>query len=198
MISQNTSLATTAPTLPTDLTQGQPSLLGWDTRLELRCFDQSLKGDLALKKRARYTVITVLTLGLICAVCLAFKVGLTRMVCGKEEKLKVEELSGMNFEITHLSCDTIAKDEAIRVYAEKNLANAAWFFPSWRGQRTLLFTYDPEKDGSPLPTITRPSPSTILISVPEVSSVSYQNRSWASMSISYDIGRIAYPTAASK
>ncbi len=151
-----------------------------------------------MKKAARYTFRAVLFLGLIYATYLAIGFGLTRMACGTEEKLKVEELSGLRFEVTYLSCDTLAKDEAIRVYAETTALDRAWFFPIWRNQRTLLFRYDPERPDSPLPTITRPSQSTILISVPEVSSISYQNRKWANMSVNYDIGRVEYPPAASK
>jgi hypothetical protein len=92
------------------------------------------------------------------------------MACGKEENLKVEELAGVRYEVTYLSCDTIAKDEAIRVYAETIMPDQPLFFAKWRNRRTLLFRYDPESDSSPLPTITHPSPSTILISMPEVSS----------------------------
>ena len=148
-----------------------------------------------MKKNAPYTVRAVLALGLICGTCLAIRFWLTRMACGTEERLKVEELSGLRFEVTYLSCDTLAKDEAIRVYAESTASDRAWFFRDWRNQRTLLFRYDPERDDSPLPTITRPSQSTILISIPEVSSISYQNRKWVNMSVSYAIGRVDYPAA---
>jgi len=147
-----------------------------------------------LIRTVRYISKTVLALGLISATCLAVRFGLTRMVCGTEEKLRVEELSGLRFEVTYLSCDTLAKDEAIRVYAETTAPDRAWFFRNWRNQRTLLFRYDPEREDSPLPIITRPSQSTIRISIPEVSSVSYQNRKWANMSVDYDIGRVDYPT----
>jgi hypothetical protein len=146
-----------------------------------------------LKKTARYTVRAVLALGLICATCAAIRFGLTRMAWGREEKLKIEELSGLRFEVTYLSCDTLGKDEAIRVYAETTASDRAWFFRNWRNQRTLLFRYDPEKSDSPQPTITRPSQSTLLISIPEVSSISYQNRKWANLAINYDIGRVEYP-----
>ncbi len=188
---------------PTDLIHGRPSSLGSGTKLRQPRFDQPTafsgeEGDRSLKTNAKWILRAVLALGLFCTICLAVKFGLTRMACGTEEKLKVVELSGLRFEVTYLSCDTLAKDEAIRVYAETTAPDRAWFFPSWRNQRTLLFRYDPEKDNSPLPIITRPSPSTILISVPEVSSISYQNREWAKMSINYSIGRVEYPTSPNK
>jgi len=147
-----------------------------------------------LKKSARYTLITFVAFGLMGALYLALGFGINRMACGKEDNLKVEELSGVRFEVTYLSCDTIAKDEAVRVYAETIVPDRAWFFAKWRNRRTLLFRYDPESDSSPLPTITRPSQSTILISIPEVSSISYQNRNWANMNVNYDIGRVQYPS----
>jgi hypothetical protein len=151
-----------------------------------------------LKKPVRYFVRAAVAVCLIFAMCLAVRFGLRRMACGTEEKLKVEELPGLKFEVTYLSCDVLAKDEAIRVYAETTAPDRAWFFPGWRNQRTLLFSYDPENESGPLPTITRQSPSTILISVPEVSSISYQSRKWAKMSIDYSIGRVEYPSSPNK
>jgi hypothetical protein len=147
-----------------------------------------------LKKTARYASRAILALGLIVATCLAIKFGITRMACGKEEKLKVEELAGLRFEVTYLSCDTLAKDGAIRVYVQTTASDRPWFFRNWRNKRTLLFRYDTERDDSPLPIITRPSQSTILISIPEVSSIGYQNREWEKMSINYAIGRVDYPS----
>lgn len=146
--------------------------------------------------KVRYALGAALTLSLIYATCVAVKFGLTRTACGAEQKLKIENLSDVRFEVTYLSCDTLAKDEAIRVYAETTTSDGAWLFPHWRNKRTLLFRYDPGRYDSPLPSITHPSESTILISIPEVSSISYQNRKWANMSVNYDIGRIDYPAAA--
>jgi hypothetical protein len=100
----------------------------------------------------------------------------------------------LKFEVTYLSCDTLAKDEAIRVYAETTTSDRAWFFEKWRHQRTLLFRYDPGRPDSPLPSITRPNPSTILISIPEVSSIDEQNHKWSNMTINYQIGRVDYPS----
>ncbi len=148
-----------------------------------------------MKKTARYVFGAVLMFSLIVATWRAIRFELTRLACGTEEKLRVEETSDLRFEVTYLSCDTLAKDEAISVYAETRASDRAWFFRDWRNQRTLLFRYDPGKDNSPLPTITRPSPSTLLISIPEVSSIFYQSQQWGNMSVKYDIGRVQYSSA---
>jgi hypothetical protein len=148
-----------------------------------------------VKHIARYAVSSVLALGLVYGGFLAARSALRRMSCGSEKTLKVEELTGFRFEMTYLSCDTLAKDEAIRVYAETTASDGTWFLSKWRNRRTLLFRYDPAGDGSPLPSITRPSQSTILISIPHVSSIQSQNRKWANMSINYQIGRVDFPAS---
>jgi len=148
-----------------------------------------------VKRKTKYIFGGVVALGAICTICLAIRFVGGRIACGAEEKLKVVELSGVRFEVTYLSCDTLAKDEAIRVYAETTAAEGAWFFPNQRKHRTLLFRYDPMRVDSPLPTITRPSQSTILISIPEVSEINYQNRKWENISIDYAVGRVEYPPA---
>lgn len=146
-----------------------------------------------MKKYARYGLTLILAVAVVYAACIGIGRGLKKMACGSEEKLKVEELSGVRFEVTYLSCDMLAKDEAIRVYAETTASDGAWFFPKWRNKRTLLFRYDPSREDSPLPRIVRTSQSTVLISIPEVSSISQQEHSWAGMSINYSIGKIDYP-----
>jgi hypothetical protein len=148
-----------------------------------------------VKHVARYAVSVVLALGLIYGGWLAIRSAIRRMSCGSEETLKVEELSGLRFEVTHLSCDTLAKDEAIRVYVKDTALDGGWFFSKWRNQRTLLFRYDPGRWDNPLPSIARPTQSTILISVPEISSIDYQNRKWANMSVNYQIGRVDFPAS---
>ena len=148
-----------------------------------------------MKHVARYAVGVVLALGLIYGGWLAVRSALRRMSCGSEETLKVEELAGLRFEVTYLGCDTLAKDEAIRVYVKDAALDGGWFFSKWRNQRTLLFRHDPRRWDNPLPSITRPTQSTILISVPEVSSVDYQNRKWANMTVNYQIGQVDFPAS---
>ena len=116
-----------------------------------------------------------------------------RNACLTETKLKTEDPAGFIFEVEYSNCDTLAKDEAIRVYARKVTPKRVWTFPGWQNKRTLLFRYDPGRWDNPLPSITRPSGSTILISIPEVSSIEYRNRKWEIMNINYAIGRVDYP-----
>lgn len=62
-----------------------------------------------MKHIARYALGVALALGLVYAGWLAIRYAITRMSCGSEETVKVEELAGLRFEVTYLSCDTIAK-----------------------------------------------------------------------------------------
>jgi len=120
----------------------------------------------------------------------------SRFACQTEERLKLDDPSGLiGFEVEYASCDSFAVDEGISVYASKVLPKGAGLFSRWRNRRTLLFRYDPGRPDNPLPSISRPSQSMILISVPEVSSSIYQSSGWAGLSIKYDIGRVYYPSS---
>jgi hypothetical protein len=145
-----------------------------------------------MKRKAIYIVGAVLS---IVAVFLAFRFGVPRFTCQAEERLKIDDPAGFRLEVEYKSCDTLAKEESISVYATKGPFKSAGLFSRWRDQRTLLFRYDPGRWDNPLPSITRPSQSEILIAVPEVSSIEYQNRGWEKMSVNYAIGRVDYPTA---
>jgi hypothetical protein len=145
-----------------------------------------------MKRRAIYIVGAVLS---IAAVFLVFRFGVSRFTCQAEERLKIDDPAGFRFEVEYKSCDTLAKEEFISVYATKVPSKTARLFSKWRDQRTLLFRYDPGRWDNPLPSITRPSQSEILISIPEVSSIGYQNREWEKMSVNYAIGRVDYPMA---
>ena len=143
-----------------------------------------------MKRTAIYIVGAVLS---IAAVFLVFRFAVSRFTCQAEERLKIDDPTGFRFEVEYKSCDTLAKEEFISVYATKVPSKGAGLFSKWRDQRTLLFRYDPGRWDNPLPSITRPSQSEILISVPEVSSIGYQNLEWEKMSINYAIGRVDYP-----
>ncbi len=144
-----------------------------------------------MKRTVIYIVGATLS---IAAIFVVFRCAATRFTCQTEEKLKVEDAAGFRFEVEYKSCDTLAKDEAISVYATKVASKGAGLLSRWRNQRTLLFRYDPGRWDNPLPSITRPSQSAILISIPEVSSIGYQNREWEKISVNYAIGRVDYPT----
>jgi hypothetical protein len=110
-----------------------------------------------------------------------------------DEQLKVQELAGLRFEVVYTNCDTLAKEEAVRVYVEKIASKSVWPFGR-KNERALLFWYDPGGKASiETPSITIPSPSSILISVQEVSSIVYQNSGWSDRSVNYEIGRVLYP-----
>jgi hypothetical protein len=141
-------------------------------------------------KKAATGVIVLIAIFVIWTV---FRTSVSSMMCSRSN-VKDIELSSLRFEIEDMNCDGLAKDDAIRVYAKDTALNGRWFFSKWRNQRTLLFRYDPGRPDNPLPSITRPNSSTILISVPEVSSIEYQNRNWANMSVHYEIGRVDFPS----
>jgi len=148
-----------------------------------------------VKRKKKYILGVVVALGGICALCIAIRFAYTRNACQAEDRLKIEDSGGFIFEVVDESCDTLAKDEAISVYARKPVSKGAWGLFSWRNQRTLLFRYDPGRPDNPLPSIKHLSETTILISIPEVSSIVYQNRRWENMSVNYEIGRVDYPSA---
>lgn len=144
----------------------------------------------ALRNATRVLLILILIFG----AAMGIRLWIIGRVCVTEEKLNLE-ISGVKFEVEDVSCDTLAKDEAVSVYAQNAVSKAAWFFPGWRGQRSLLFKYDPERWDSPPPSISLPSKSTILISIPHVSEIFYQSHKWGDMSVAYDVGRVDYPSA---
>jgi hypothetical protein len=148
-----------------------------------------------VRRKTRYILGVLVALGGICVVGAAILIAYTRNACQTEERLKIEDPSGFTFDVVYESCDTLAKDEAISVYARKAASKGTRAFSGWRNQRTLLFRYDPMRADSPLPTISRQSPSTILISIPEISEINYQNHKWENISINYEIGRVYYPSA---
>jgi hypothetical protein len=146
-----------------------------------------------VKRKSKYILGAVVVLGGICALGMTIQFAYIRNACQAEERLKIEDPAGFIFEVVDESCDTLAKDESISVYAKKAVSNGVWGFASWRNQRTLLFRYDPGRPDNPLPSIKLPSQTTILISIPEVSSIVYQNRKWENMSVNYEIGKVDYP-----
>ena len=111
--------------------------------------------------------------------------------CLSEELAAIPNLLDAKFEIVYTNCDTLAKDEAIRVYMSPAVVAGAWF-ASWQKQRELVFQYDPGMDRSP-PAIEASGNKRVLISVFDVSSISVQRPTWRNISISYRIRHVAYP-----
>jgi hypothetical protein len=110
--------------------------------------------------------------------------------CISEEKMTVPDLSGTKIEVVYTNCDTLAKTESISIYFSQ--AKRKSRLAQWQDHRALVFRYDPGRYDNPLPSITRPSPSTILISIPEVSSILYQSRDWEDISVVYNLGKMDY------
>jgi hypothetical protein len=112
--------------------------------------------------------------------------------CLSEELAAIPNLGDARFEVIYTNCDTLIKDEAIRVYMSPAVVAGKSWFASWQKQRELIFQYDPGRDRSP-PTIEASGNNRVLISVSEVSSVSVQRRAWRNISIIYRIGHVVYP-----
>jgi hypothetical protein len=107
--------------------------------------------------------------------------------------MKITNLSGADFEITDTDCDLIAKEEFVSVYVSRTVAKGQSWFSGWRNRKTLLFRYDPGMPDNPLPSINASGENKILISIPDISSVSFQSRNWGDVSVDYAIGHIDYP-----
>ncbi len=110
-----------------------------------------------------------------------------------ETERNIPNLAGKDFEITYTNVDLIAKEEYISVYASPAAAKGRPLFAKLHKQKTLLFRYDPGRWDNPSPSIVATGPNSILISVPEVSSVTRQNKDADGLHVDYDIGHIDYP-----
>jgi hypothetical protein len=108
--------------------------------------------------------------------------GLTPFACLTETRQRISDLSDFSFEISETSCDTLAKDDAISVFATR----------PGHTEKVLLLKYDPGPDV--LPTI-RVTPShEISIAISAVSSIFSQRDELDGFPIRYDIGVVRYPT----
>jgi hypothetical protein len=102
-------------------------------------------------------------------------------------------LSGVKVEVIYTNCDTLVKEEDVRVYFSRAAVTGDSWFARWRSRRALVFVYDPGGrafDDMPLPSITHTTPSTVLISMPEDVDVLYQSRSWQNLSVDYALGNV--------
>jgi len=91
-------------------------------------------------------------------------------------------VAGLDFKFVDVSCDILAKSEAISIFASQ--AGAA------SGGDVEIFKYD-----GPMvsPTITEIDPHTIRISVGTISSVYFAKKRFGDIAILYDIGHIWNP-----
>jgi hypothetical protein len=113
--------------------------------------------------------------------------------CISEELETIPDASGTKIEVIYTNCDTLAKDESVRVYFSNAGQGDSWL-SKWRSHRTLVFEYDPGGlAGNPKPIIQSQDKARVLISVPTVSSISTQRKRWGDVSIDYKIGHVFYP-----
>jgi hypothetical protein len=111
-----------------------------------------------------------------------------RRVCYREQLLNEEDPAGFKFEVEDETCDIIAHDEGVFVYATSLWKDEPLSSLNWLRPRTLLFHYTPTQSNLPPPSVIYSSPSIILISVPAVDTVLYQRREWKGISVNYDVG----------
>ena len=141
-------------------------------------------------RRGTRALWSLIPLGIIGAICLLAFLR-SGDACLSEELATIPNLDNVRFEVIYTNCDTLAKDEAIRVYMSPAVVAGNWF-ANWEKQRELVFQYDPGGNLKP-PAILASSNNSILISVYDISSISVQRRTWRNISMSYKIGHIAYP-----
>ena len=112
--------------------------------------------------------------------------------CLTEDEATFKNVGSAEFRAVDIDCDTLAKEEFVRVYAYRN--DASSLLPKWLRRRTEVFNYDP---GTPnnLPRIESMGNRTIRISVPDVSEILYKQASWDGNVLEYDVGKADYPSA---
>jgi hypothetical protein len=117
---------------------------------------------------------------------------LTYSACITETQAKFENVAGWDFEAEDTNCDTLAKDEEVRVFAisdqSKNSRLERLF-----ARRRLIFAYDPGVPGVQGLIVQAKDAKHILISLPEASSVFEKNRKLGEMTIDYNIPKVDYP-----
>jgi hypothetical protein len=158
---------------------------GWGTRCK-RYMDN--------RKPAKTMVLVVIVAALAIGAALAYgtkcAIFHSPNACISEELMNISDLDGVKVEVIYTNCDTLAKEETVEVYFSRAAVKGDSWYARWRSHRTVVFSYDPTRWDSQLPSITHPSPSTILISIPAVSSVQYKSRKWQDLSINYAIGKV--------
>jgi len=107
--------------------------------------------------------------------------------------MALSDVSGADIEVVYTNSDALAKQEDISVYiSEASKGKTTWLRRAFR-RKALLFRYDPESPSEPLPSIISRAVNRLVISVPRVSSISFQRTQWNGISVAYQIGRIDYP-----
>ena len=106
------------------------------------------------------------------------------------EVLAKPVVGASRFEIVDVSCDTLAKDEVVRIY---ELTPHRLWLGHLEDRGTLLFGYDPGNPQNIQPQIAIDARGELTISIPWISSIWYKADRWNGRPIHYEIGRIDYP-----
>jgi hypothetical protein len=117
---------------------------------------------------------------------------LTYAFCITETQAKFENVAGWDFEAEDSSCDTLAKDVEVRLFAVPAQAKNS-SLGRLLARRRLIFAYDPGTTGADGLMVQARDAKRILISLPKASSVFEKIRTLDQVGIDYDIRRIDYP-----
>lgn len=116
---------------------------------------------------------------------------LTYSSCITTSEAKFSDVAGWDFEVEDTNCDTLAKDEAVRVFAVRSDANrSSWI--RFLARRRLVFQYDPWNQDELVPSITATGKDDIMISIPRVSYIYEQNRLIGHTAVAYDVRKVEY------
>ena len=117
---------------------------------------------------------------------------LTYSSCITETQAKFENVAGWDFEVEDSSCDSLAKDEEVRVFAFPAEAKNSRL-GRLLAHRRLVFAYDPGTTGVHGLIVQAMDAKHVLISLQEASSVFEKNRALGELIVDYDICKIDYP-----
>ena len=112
--------------------------------------------------------------------------------CISEEVKTIPDVSGARVDVVYTNCDTLVKDEAIRLYMSRAESGGEPLLQRWFNRRQLIFEYDPAGQGQP-PTVQASDNGRLLISVSNVSQVFIQRRKWRELGIDYKIEHVTRP-----
>lgn len=132
----------------------------------------------------RLAVLAILGLGASCTYLLLPLLGIPIWIpgaCITETDAKISDVAGLDFEISYVNCDVIAKQESMRILVSR----------SGGSSKTAIFEYSPAS--LELPTITTIDQHTILISLKSVSSILQRRDKWSGWTIVYAIGEVRHP-----
>lgn len=130
----------------------------------------------------RLFLISAILLSITCLALFLFGFRSTLSACLAENRGHGLIMSNIDVEIVQIDCSTLGEDSSVLVK----------FSRLGTTENSVLFKYDPAND-NPLPTITQSDDSSILISVPVVSSIFIQKNEWEDFCIRYNIGTVRYP-----